>query len=130
MGTIKPVLLCAALLVTVFIFSAAFAQNPPVSTQKLARKLPDAGHVMPLYTAAMISRVCASPKFQAEIGKSKADCAKALYKIRRACMRVYQAKFPRADNEKIDGRLDHQSFATGYMQCLKDQYARQRSSGG
>ncbi len=90
-----------------------------LASQNLERKLDDVAEVMPLYEVAVISRLCSDRELQLATGKSRDACVKQVYSLRQACSEFYQRKFPRADNAKVDGRLDHAGFARGFAQCLQ-----------
>lgn len=110
-------------------YSAESLRSAPRSEKivDLPRQLPDAGQVLPLHEIAMVSRICANPKYRSQIGKSRDECSKAIFKARRECTKAFHDKFPRADNLEIDGRMSYQKFAAGYMRCLRDQYEAKRA---
>lgn len=52
------------------------------------------------------------------------ECAKAMFQVKRACTKAFHRKFPRGDNQEIDGRLTFQKFFDGYKKCLRNKYAK------
>lgn len=98
--------------------------------RELPRKRPGSANVMALYELAMISRLC-SARTQAPVrNESRSNCARSLFEIRRQCTRTFQHQFPRADNRRADGRLDHESFAAGYRRCLLKRYRTLNAAAG
>lgn len=97
----------------------------PVSTigEGLSRKTPGIHHLMPLYEIAIIERTCSNDAYQADIKKSRDDCARELFKVVSSCTADHQMKYPRADNRRVGARLNHASFAALYQKCLKGRYA-------
>ena len=79
--------------------------------------------MMPMFEIAMISRLCKSAEFQAQIGKARSDCSKAVYQVRQVCTKAFHDKFPRADDAEVDGRMSFRNFSADYMQCLENSYA-------
>ncbi len=108
--------LCLAALLVLSSFTATGAQTDGLSPQ-----LPDVGHMLPLYEAAMVSRLCAGSALETEGPAARKACVQAVYPLVENCSRALHRKFPRADNARRDGRLDHRSFAASYLRCLRRQ---------
>ena len=85
----------------------------------LPLQLPDAGQMLPLYEAAMVSRLCADRASKTDSPASRKACVQAVYPLVENCSRQLHRQFPRADNARRDGRLDHRSFAASYLRCLR-----------
>ena len=105
-----------AVLLVLSAVAASASQSDALSPQ-----LADVGHMLPLYEAAMVSRLCSSRALKIDSPASRKACVQAVYPLIENCSRVLHRKFPRADNARRDGRLDHRSFATSYLSCLRRQ---------
>jgi len=109
--------------------SADVWRSPPGSARpvKLPRERRDTGPMMPLMEISLIERLCNNPAFQSKTGKSRDDCAKAVFSVKSKCTKEFHRKFPRGDNADIDGRQNFRKFSEGYMRCLRRQYAAERA---
>ncbi len=87
----------------------------------LSSQLPDVGHMLPLYEAAMVSRLCSGNASKIDRPTARKACVQAVFPLVETCSRALHRKFPRADNARRDGRLDHRSFAARYLRCLRQQ---------
>jgi len=47
-----------------------------------------------------------------------------MFQVKRECTKAFHRKFPRGDNQEIDGRLTFQKFFSGYEKCLRIKYAK------
>ena len=98
--------------------------------RELPRKRHGSANVMAMYEIAMISRLCSARAQTPLRTKSKRHCARALFEIRQKCTQKFQHKFPRADDRRLDGRLDHRSFASSYRGCLLKRLKRRQTAAG
>jgi hypothetical protein len=98
----------------------------PVATE-LPRERRDTGPTMPLMEISLILRLCRNPAFQLKAGTSVDECAKAMFELKRRCTKSFRRKFPRADNQNLQGRLTFRKFFEGYGRCLRKQYDATKS---
>lgn len=101
-------------------------QSPQVERRRteLPRARRDTGPAMPLMEISLISRACRKPAFQAAVGLQGDECAKAMFRVKRECTRSFHRKFPRGDNQEVDGRLAFRRFFDGYEKCLRKKFAK------
>lgn len=86
-------------------------------------------HLMPLYEIWLLDKLCSSPRYQAETGRSRFSCIRQTRYELPHCTDIYRGKLPRNDNQEINGRLRYRDFIAGFTRCLKEQARRRVQMG-